>query len=154
MLLLIRRLYVIDNLRKGDIKLIGQENLVVQSIPKPVPAEIVPRGYWLLHFQIHNLAKRVVGIYKTRMQIEEGYRDMKSHRYGLGFGINLSKLKRRISVLVLLSALANLIATLIDWTVASANKHRRYQANSVSNRRVLSYHFTGLRAFADKHLRL
>ena len=53
MLLLIRRLYVIDNLQKGDIKLIGQENLVVQSIPKPVPAELVPRGYWLLHFQIH-----------------------------------------------------------------------------------------------------
>ena len=45
MLLLIRRLYVIDNLQKGDIKLIGQENLVVQSIPKPVPAELVPRGY-------------------------------------------------------------------------------------------------------------
>lgn len=115
------------------------------------------RDPWLLVTSLpntHKLAKRVVGIYKTRMQIEEGFRDMKSHRYGLGFDINLSKLKRRISVLVLLSTLANLVATLIGWTVASANKHRRYQANSVSNRRVLSYHFTGLRAFADKHLRL
>ncbi len=43
------------------------------------------RAPWLLVTSLpntHNLAKRVVGIYKTRMQREEGFRDMKSHRYG------------------------------------------------------------------------
>jgi hypothetical protein len=42
--------------------------------------------------------QKVVNIYQTRMQIEEGFRDMKSHRYGLGFDTNLSKQKNRISI--------------------------------------------------------
>jgi hypothetical protein len=79
---------------------------------------------------------------------------MKSHRYGLGFDKNLSKQKNRISILILLTTLSALIATLIVGTVTQAKKHRRYQANSIKNRRVLSYHFIGLRAFVDRKLKL
>ena len=35
-------------------------------------------------------AKRCVKAYETRMQIEEGFRDMKSSRFGLGFELSLT----------------------------------------------------------------
>jgi SRSO17 transposase len=41
------------------------------------------------------LAKQAVAIYRTRMQIEEEFRDMKSRLYGLGFEHNNSKVQRR-----------------------------------------------------------
>jgi hypothetical protein len=129
-----------------------------QSLFKPSrTAAKRSRDPWLLVTSLpskHNIGKKVVSIYQTRMQIEEGFRDMKSHRYGLGFDINLSKQKNRISILILLTTLSALITTLIGWTVTQAKKHRRYQANSIKDRRVLSYHFIGLRAFVDRKLKL
>jgi transposase len=77
--------------------------------------------------------QKVYAIYQTRMKIEEGFRDMKSHRYGLSFDINLSKQKNRKSILILLTILLALTTTLIDWTVTQAKKHRRYQANSIKD---------------------
>lgn len=115
------------------------------------------RDPWLLVTSLpnkHKIAKKVVSIYQTRMQIEESFRDMKSHRFGMGFDTNLSKQKQRITVLILLTTLANLVTTLIGWTVVTANKHRRYQANTTKTKRVLSFHFVGLRAFVDNKLRL
>lgn len=115
------------------------------------------RDPWLLVTSLPNssdLGKRAVKIYKTRMQIEESFRDMKSHRYGLGYSTSLSQSKSRITILILLSTLAYLVALLTGWTVTLTNKHRHYQANTKTNRRVLSFHFVGLRAFIDKQLRL
>ena len=43
---------------------------------------------WLLSTSLpksQSLAKQVVNIYRTRIQIEEGFRDMKSRLYGLKF---------------------------------------------------------------------
>jgi hypothetical protein len=112
---------------------------------------------WLLSTSLpksRSLAKQVVNIYRTRMQIEEGFRDMKSRLYGLGFEQNKSSLKRRLTLLILIATLASLVLMLVGLTVKSANLHRRYQANSVKTRAVLSFHFLGLRAVADKRLRL
>ncbi|UAA37224.1 IS4 family transposase [Paraneptunicella aestuarii] len=98
------------------------------------------REPWLLVTSLpdkSHLGKRVVKIYQTRMQIEETFRDMKSPRFALGFSNNLSKDTRRLRILVLLTTLAHLVATLTGWTVKMANKHRRYQANSLKNRDVL-----------------
>ena len=101
-----------------------------------------------------NLAKRVVNIYRTRMQIEEGFRDMKSARYGLGFSHNKTTRLTRMMNLILLTTLASLVLLLIGWAVSVHHLHRRYQANSVKHKSVLSLHFIGLRAAADRHLRL
>jgi len=111
---------------------------------------------WLLSTSLpksRSLAKQVVNIYRTHMQIEEGFRDMKSRLYGLGFEQNKSTLKRRLTLLILIATLASLVLMLVGLTVKSANLHRRYQANSVETRAILSFHFLGLRAFADKRLR-
>lgn len=112
---------------------------------------------WLLSTSLpksRSLAKQAVSIYRTRMQIEEGFRDMKSRLYGLGFEQNKSLLKRRLTLLILIATLASLVLMLVGLTVISADLHRRYQANSVKTRAILSFHFLGLRVAADKRLKL
>lgn len=101
-----------------------------------------------------HLAKRVVNIYRTRMQIEEGFRDMKSTRYGLGFSHNKTTRLTRMRNLILLTTLASLVLLLIGWTVRVHHLQRRYQANSTKHKTVLSLHFIGLRAASDRYLRL
>lgn len=107
---------------------------------------------WLLATSLPNhrlLAKQVVGIYRQRMQIEEGFRDMKSSRFGLGFEQNKSIKTIRLSVLVLLTSLASVVAILLGITLVIANKHRRFQANT-DPKQTLSFHTLGLRALACK----
>ena len=110
---------------------------------------------WLLSTSLKmssKLAKQAVAIYRTRMQIEEEFRDMKSRLYGLGFEHNKSKLQRRLVVLILIATLACFIALLIGLTVVSAGLHRRYQANTTTKKRILSFQFLGRRAVKDTRL--
>jgi len=94
-------------------------------------------------------AKQVVKIYSSRMQIEESFRDLKT---GLNFNKSNARKQKRIEVLLLIATLAQYLLFLVGMTVKLLNMHRRYQANSVKNRNVLSYQFIGLRAIRDRHL--
>lgn len=105
---------------------------------------------WLLATSLpahRNLSKQVVGIYRQRMQIEEGFRDMKSTRFGLGFEQNKSTKLVRVTILVLLATLASVVAVLLGMALVIAKKHRRFQANT-EIKQVLSFHTLGLRAWA------
>ena len=105
---------------------------------------------WLLATTLashRSLSKQVVAIYRQRMQIEEGFRDMKSTKFGLGYEQNKSVKKQRLTILVLLTTLASLVAILLGIILVSSNKHRRFQANT-ETRSVLSFHYLGLRAVA------
>jgi hypothetical protein len=62
------------------------------------------------------------------MQIEEGFRDMKSRLYGLDFEQNKSTLKRRLTILILIATLASLVLMLVGLVLKSAALHLRYQA--------------------------
>lgn len=107
---------------------------------------------WLLATSLplhRNLAKQVVAIYRQRMQIEESFRDMKSTRFGLGLEQNNSIKPARLTILVLLTTLASLVAILLGMTLVMANKHRRFQANT-ETKPVLSFHTLGLRALASR----
>lgn len=77
---------------------------------------------------------------------------MKSRLYGLGFEQNKSTLKRRRTLLILITTLASLVLMIVGLTVKSAKLHRHYQANSVKPRAILSFHVLGLRAAAEKRL--
>ena len=57
-------------------------------------------------------------------------------------------------MLLLISIIAQYVLFLLGMTVKLLDKHRRYQANSIRDRNVLSYQFIGLRAFKDKNLKL
>jgi hypothetical protein len=104
---------------------------------------------WLLATNLpphRNLSKQVVGIYRQRMQIEEGFRDMKSTRFGLGYEQNNSRSTTRLSILVLLTTLASVVSILLGMTLVIANKHKRFQANTATHS-VLSFHYLGIRAW-------
>lgn len=68
-------------------------------------------------------AVQVVSLYRRRMQIELGFRDLKSHRYGQAFEDSLTRKGERIEVLLLLHALALFVA----WLAGMAAEARRCQ---------------------------
>jgi hypothetical protein len=88
------------------------------------------------------------------MQIEESYRDMKSSRFGLGFNQSKSYKIKRIAMLMLIGILAGIVAILIGVAAEQAGFARHFQANTIKVRRVLSFHYLGLRMIAQKRLAL
>ena len=87
---------------------------------------------------------KIVAIYKQRMQIEEGFRDVKSEHFGIGITHHRSRCPRRIEVLLLVSALANYIICLTGLQAREAGHEHRFQSNSLKRRRVLSLWRLGL----------
>lgn len=105
---------------------------------------------WLLATSLHptsKLAKRVVKIYAARMQIEENFRDLKNQYYGLGFSANRTRVKARLSVLLLLTVLASHALLLIGILAEKNGLQKRYQSNTVTKKRVLSFQFLGMRIY-------
>lgn len=47
-----------------------------------------------------------MGVYRKRMQIEEGFRDVKSLRFGFSFDLHRTRCPQRIEILLLIAALA------------------------------------------------
>lgn len=112
---------------------------------------------WLLATSLRvtsKLAKQVVRIYATRMQIEEAFRDTKSLRYGIGFELNLTQNQKRLQVLLLIAMLAAFVLWLLGTIAKTSDQHRHYQANSVKNRNVLSVIYLGLRIANDKRFNM
>ncbi|MCA1773449.1 MAG: IS4 family transposase [Halomonas sp.] len=90
------------------------------------------------------LAKKVVAIYRQRMQIEEGFRDVKSPLFGLGFGMHQSRQGRRIEILLLIAMLASVAMMVAGLGVRANGQQKRYQSNSIDHRNVLSVWRLGL----------
>jgi hypothetical protein len=100
------------------------------------------------------LAKQVVNIYSSRMQIEEGYKDMKSKIYGLGFNESKSYKIRRIEILMLVAVLATMVLILIGAAAEQAGYARHFQTKIIKKRRVISLQYMGLRVIANHNLAL
>jgi hypothetical protein len=93
---------------------------------------------WLLATSLSDGdAAEIVRKYASRMQIEETFRDAKSHRFGWALGTVRLTTPDRAAVLLALAAVAFLVATLIGMTAERHGRHRGYQANT-EKRRVLS----------------
>ena len=111
------------------------------------------REPWLLATSIdlstRGMVKRVVRAYKTRMQIEEAFRDLKSERFGLGFEASRATQIQRIELLLLIAMMVVIVAWIIGLCVQAIGHQQRYQANTVRKRRVLSIVFLGRRALRD-----
>jgi hypothetical protein len=107
---------------------------------------------WLLVSSLsgRSMAKRIIKIYKKRMQIEEGFRDLKSSRYGFSFEDSHSKKQERIQILLLIAALAALIAWLTGWVIEKNKLHYQFQSNTIKTRRVLSLFYLGCQAIKRK----
>ena len=93
---------------------------------------------WLLATSVvDGDADYIVALYAKRMQIEETFRDAKSHRFGWSLEDVRTSCRRRAAVLLLLAALALVAVTVIGLSAEQRHLHRAYQANTVK-RRVLS----------------
>ena len=112
---------------------------------------------WLLATSLtatSTLAKKVVKLYRSRMQIEEGFRDIKSHRFGLSLNYHRTESVKRLQMLLLIATLALMVLWLMGMAVMLLGQHYQYQANSVRHRKVLSVIFVGLQVIHDTRIRL
>ena len=105
------------------------------------------REPWLL---VSNLpterweAVQVVSLYKQRMQIEESFRDTKSERYGQSLNFTGSRCIKRLEILLLIAMLSQVAYLLIGKAAYIKGYYKHFQANTIRNRRVLSYFYLGV----------
>ena len=98
---------------------------------------------WLLVTSLDHRAKRIVRIYAKRMQIEETFRDTKNSRFGWCLRHARGHSAARLTVLLLLAAIAMLAVILVGIAAEAAGIRWKFQANTVSSR-VLSLFVLGL----------
>lgn len=99
------------------------------------------REPWLLASSVslsERTARQIVGIYATRMQIEEAFRDLKCPRYGLGFALNLSRSRTRIAALLLIAAITFYVLWLIGSQALRRGLLPHFQSNTRRSRPALS----------------
>jgi hypothetical protein len=102
---------------------------------------------WLLATNLSPEAftpKQIVQLYGKRMQIEEGFRDLKSDKFGFGITLSRTKNVNRLNILLLIAALATWCLWLIGLFAQQQGWHRHFQANTVTDRKVLSIPFLAL----------
>ncbi len=115
------------------------------------------RTPWLLITSLPGDAsttKAVVRLYRSRMQIEEAFRDLKNHRFGFCFRDSLTRKRYRLENLLLIGALAMLAAWLVGKVAELKHMHRKFQANTVRSRAVLSLFYLGCEVIASNALRM
>ncbi len=72
------------------------------------------------------------------MQVEESFRDLKSHRFGWALCSARSKKPNRIQVLLMIATLASIALSMVGAAAEQRKLERQFQANTVRKRRVLS----------------
>ena len=104
------------------------------------------RSPWLLVSSISQetlSAKQVIQLYRTRMQIEEGFRGIKNQRTGFSLSNTRTRSPERLANLLMLGMLAMLVVWLMGRLAEEKRWHYQYQANTVKNHRVLSLFYLG-----------
>ena len=79
-------------------------------------------------------AKRLVKVYRQRMQIELSFRDMKSQHFGEGLECSASHGTGRYTVLVLIASLAAILLWLIGTAAERCGVHERMRPGSRKRR--------------------
>lgn len=137
--------YLYKKKLKGRISKVTKDNALLhyaRSVREP----------WLLASSLGNdyTPKQIICMYQRRMRIEESFRDMKSHRYGLGLSQIKARQPQRYGIILLIALLANFMACLIGQAIELKKQHYEFQANSTKHRRVLSYFYLGCQAVRKK----
>jgi Transposase DDE domain len=101
---------------------------------------------WVLVTSLPSNGRFIVKTYALRMQIEQSFRDRKSYRNGWSMHCAATRSSQRMSVLILLSSLAEVAVQLVGRALAGTAIARQFQANTERKRRVLSFFFIGCRA--------
>ena len=88
-------------------------------------------------------AVEIVNLYAKRMQIEESFRDLKSHQFGLCARYVRTSCTHRWGVKRLLAAIVQITYWVIGIIGHSQGMQRIYQANTVRDKKVFSYFTLG-----------
>lgn len=110
---------------------------------------------WLLATSLKGkskISKKVIRIYKTRMQIEEGFRDVKNPRLGFSFDESQTHNAKRFEILLLIAMLAIFAVTVLGKAGEQRKLQYAFQANTVRSRTVLSLFFLGCQIIRDKRI--
>ena len=95
---------------------------------------------WLLATSDKELtSQQIVNLYSKRMQIEQNFRDDKSIQYGFSWRFSKSTGVNRMEILCLIAALASIALWFVGYEAERRNWHKKFQANTIKNRRVLSF---------------
>lgn len=100
---------------------------------------------WILatNLPMEYKSTQIVNLYAKRMQIEESFRDLKSHQFGLCGRYIRTKCIHRWGVKMLLAAIVQITYWIIGVIGHSQDMQRRYQANTVRDKKVFSYFTLG-----------
>jgi len=113
------------------------------------------RTPWLIATSLSggaSITKRVMNLYKTRMQIEESFRDVKNSRWEFSFNEARATTVKRYENLLLIGTLATYAVWLVGKVAKSKNLHRHYQANTIRTRNVLSTFYLGCEVLGKQAL--
>jgi len=108
---------------------------------------------WLLISHLPEHLKEpndAVRLYKTRMQIEEGFRDTKNHQFGVGLSMARSTTAQRYDNLFLIAALTLFVLWCIGKVAYQQGYHRLLQANTVTTKAVLSHIYIAIQIIDDQ----
>jgi hypothetical protein len=86
---------------------------------------------------------KVVNYYSKRMQIEQSFRDLKSHQFGLSARYIRTRCIYRWGVKMLLASIVQVMFWIIGVIGHSQNFQKIFQANTVKDRKVFSYFYLG-----------
>jgi hypothetical protein len=85
----------------------------------------------------------IINLYFKRMQIEESFRDVKSHQFGLSGRYVRTASVDRWGVKMLLAAIVQITYWVIGVIAHSQNKQKYFQANTVKDKKIFSYFTLG-----------
>lgn len=100
---------------------------------------------WILatNLPVLHTAADVINLYFKRMQIEESFRDVKSHQFGLSGRYVRTSSVDRWGVKMLLAAIVQITYWVIGVIAHSQNKQKYFQANTVKDKKIFSYFTLG-----------
>lgn len=136
--------YILKRIPKGRVKKtrFGEKCQAKHSL-KNADRERTP---WLIVTSLpggERINQQVIQLYRSRMQIEESFRDTKNHRWGYALDDSRTTMAYRFENLLLIGLMATWATWLIGKIAQSRQWHWRYQANTVKTRNVLSLFFLG-----------
>ncbi len=99
-------------------------------------------------------ALHLVNLYKRRMGIEEGFRDCKNEYYGMGLKRSRSRCVKRLQIILLIAMLALFYLITLGKAAESKGYHLDFQANTIRQKRVLSYTYLGRRIMQNARYQL
>lgn len=88
-------------------------------------------------------ATQIVNSYKKRMQIEESFRDVKSHQFGLSARYIRTVSIYRWAIAMLLAAIVQVTLWIIGVIGHNQGMQSYFQANTVRDKKVFSYFYLG-----------